>query len=323
MSRVLRQAFLDVCNGYSVADHRGKKIYIKHLSHKEHLMLDDLQESFKKDAINSGIPSEKEKINYLISEGLWSEKREIEIAQKRRYIQQMNDGKKKMNLPSMLERHIADIKKEEAVLRKWENERYDLIGITCESYASKVVSDYYVLRSFFKDKLLTTPYLTEAEFDEVDDTELISLINIYKAASDICSEQNLKSLAIQDFYTPYFYLCDDNIMSFFGKPICDLSYNQIKLASLSRYFKSIMDGVDLKTLPKKALEDPDELINYITSTKNAKELVNRNDHANVAIVGATKQDVIAVKGEETQNALPDRPMNMRELFEMQQKNARC
>lgn len=232
----------------------------------------------------------------------------------------MNDGKKKMNLPSMLERHIADIKKEEAILRKWENERYDLIGITCESYASKVVSDYYVLRSFFKDKSLTIPYLTEDEFDEVDDTELVSLISIYKTASDVCSEQNLKSLAIQDFYTPYFYLCDDNITSFFGKPICDLSYNQIKLASLSRYFKSIMDGVDLKTLPKKALEDPDELINYITSTKNAKELVNRNDHSNVAIVGATRQDVIAVKGEESGNALPDRPMNMRELFEMQQKN---
>lgn len=82
MSRVLRQAFLDVCNGYSVADYKGKKIYIKHLSHKEHLMLDDLQDSFKKDAIDSGIPSEKEKINYLVSEGLWSEKEKLKSRKK-------------------------------------------------------------------------------------------------------------------------------------------------------------------------------------------------------------------------------------------------
>lgn len=321
MSRVLRQAFLDVCNGYSVASHKGEKIYIRHLSHKEHLMLDDLQDSFKKDAIENGIPSEKDKVNYLVSEGLWSEKRENDIAQKRRYIEQMNDGKKKMTLPSMLERHIADIKKEEEILRKWENERLELVGVTCESYASKVVSDYYILRSFFKDKEFKTPYFTEEEFDEIDDVELVSLIRYYREVSEICSEKNLKHLAIQDFYTPYFYLCDDDISSFYGKSICDLTYNQIKLASLSRYFKSIMESVDLKTLPKKALEDPDELINYVTSTKNAKELVNRNDHSNVAIVGATSQDLTAIQGDKG-SSLPNRNMGMRELFEMQQKNAR-
>jgi hypothetical protein len=321
MSRILRQAFLDVCNGYSVCSLNGTNLYIKHLSHKEHLFLDDLYEKFREEAIANGLQSEQDRLKYIIAEGLWTEKREFEIVQKRDYIKRLNEGKKLINYPSILERHNKDIEVETNKLYKIELERLDLIGVTCESYANKVISDYYILRSIFKDADCKIPYLTEQEFDEIDDEILTELIGAYRTAGETCSDSNLKKLAIQDFYTPYFYLCADNISSFFGKSICDLTYNQVKLANFSKYFKALLENVDIKTLPKKAAEDPDELVNYLTVTKNAKGVIDKNQHANVALVGANKNDIAAITGKE-QNSLPAKPMSMKEMIELEKKRGR-
>ena len=42
--------------------YRGETVYIKHLSHREHLNLEDTEEKFFNEAKNKGLPDEKEQI---------------------------------------------------------------------------------------------------------------------------------------------------------------------------------------------------------------------------------------------------------------------
>lgn len=50
--------------------YNDKPLYIKHLSHKEHLDLDDLQEKYFEFGKSKGLQDEKEKLIYLKNEGL-------------------------------------------------------------------------------------------------------------------------------------------------------------------------------------------------------------------------------------------------------------
>lgn len=309
---------MDVCNGYSVDKFNGANVYIRHLSHKEHLFLDEIHDKCYEDARINGAQPEKDRVKLLVEKGVWSEKKEDEITRTRHYIKQLNEGKKNVNLISVLESHNRLIAEETKKLNALEYERIGLVGMTCEAYANKVVNDYYIVRSVFKDRDYRDPLLSEQEFDEIDDDLLSLLVKVYRDASDICSELNLKKLSIQDFYTPYFYLCNDDIPSFYGKAICDLTYNQVKLANFSKYFKQLLDGVNTASIPKKVMEDPDELISFLTAQKNGQNLVNKNQHTNVAIVGGKKEDLAIIGG--AQQNMPKKNMSMRELQELQNKN---
>ena len=316
MSKILRQAFLDVCNGYSLTKFNGKQLFIKHLSHKDHLFFDDVYDEALKGAIDGGILKEKDKLEYLKKEGLWSDKQDIEIDQKRYYIGQLEASKKNFRYPSQLESHIKVMKIEEDILKKLELKKVDLMGMTAEGYAAKIQTDHYMLMSFFTDNELTNPLYTPDEFDQVEDKEFDQLFKAYQKESEKCSDFNLKKLSFQDFFISYYYLCGDEVYQFFGKPITSLTFYQLKLISYARYFKNLLEGVNLNNLPQTILENPDELVNYLTATKNGQDMINKNTHANVSIVGGTKDDIKALTGEQ-KNALPNKNMNMQEMIKQQ------
>ena len=316
MSKELRQAFIDVCNGYSCAEYNGVTLYIRHLSHKEHLHLDELYEKFINEACANGILKEKEKIDFLIKNNIWSEKKESDIISKRDYVNRLKESQKLIKLPSILKKQIEETEKQENELKLLEKEKNNLIGITAEGYADKVVNDYYIVRSFFKDENFKNPLFSKEEFDEIDDIFFNDLLNIYSKLLDSCSDLNLKKLAIQDFFTAYYNLSEDNASIFFGKPIINFTYNQVKLSNYARYFKGILQEIDIKNLPANISKDPEQLVNYLNSSKNAKDLVNNNDHSNVAIIGATKEDLKIIDGDGKKGLL-NKPMSMMEMFKMQ------
>lgn len=314
MSRVLRQVFLDVCNGYSTVSLNGKQLFVKHLTHKDHLHFDDVYEAALKEAVDGGILKEKDRLEYLKKDGLWSDKQEAEIEQKKYYIQQLENGKKNLRYPSQLESQIKVMKAEEEILKKLEGKRTELIGMTAEGYAIKIQTDHYMLLSFFTDKELTKPLFTPEEFDSIDESDFEKLIFLYSGESIKCSDFNIKKLSFQDYFISYFYLCGEDLSQFFGKPISTLTFYQLKLISYGRYFKNLLDGVTLSNLPQHIVDNPDELVNYLSAMKNGQESVNKNNHANVSLVGATKEDIKVLGGGEQKNQLPNKDMNMQEML---------
>jgi hypothetical protein len=305
INKILRRAFVDILDGYSSMNFYGKIFYIKHLSHRDHLDLDELQDSFEREAINNGSYTEQTRLEYLIKEGLWSDKKEHEIEVQKRYLDGLISGRKNIALPSILQRVNQDIKEAEKKISDLISEKNELIGLTSEGYAKKKVNDHYIIRSIYKDKDLKEPYFSTFSFDDIEDEELNDVVKAYNLSIDICSDNNIKKLSIQDFYQSHYYLCEDDFVSFFGRPICNFTFFQIKLANYSRYFKSILQSVDINTLPEKIRGEPDDIVDYINVTKKGKELIDsvssNSGGGMTSIVGATKEDLKAISNGESES----------------------
>jgi hypothetical protein len=214
----------------------------------------------------------------------------------------------------MLERHNKDILMEEEKLNKMKAKLRDLIGLTCELYASKVVNEHYIIKSLYKDKELSIPYFTSNEFDDIEDEELNIIVNKYNEAVEPCTEKNIKKLAIQDFFQSYYFICNDDFYSFFGRYIFEFTYFQVKLANFARFYKNIMEGVNIKNLPKKCLEDPDYLEEYLNTTKKGKEMIDNTNGQAVSIIGATREDLRQIAGQgESTIKIGDKPASMNDL----------
>ena len=292
--------------------------YIRHLTHVDHLDLDDIQEGFEKTAREQGLADEESRIQYLRKEGLWTEKKDREIFDVQNYLNGMILGRKNIVLPSVLNSINNQIKEQEAKLIELNKIKYDLIGMTVETYAKKRINDHYIIRSIYKDKEFKNPLFSELEFDDVEDDELNAIIVEYNRVMDNCSDINLKKLAIQDFYQSYYYLCENNFKEFFDRAICNFTFFQIRLANYSRYFSQILSGVDINTLPEKIRGEPEEIVAYLDVKKKGSELLDaagaNSDGGMTSIVGATKEDLKILSGGEFDDkkasGLPSGPVGM-------------
>ncbi len=303
-NRHLRRAFIDIIAGYSPMKLGNEGLYVKHLSHRDHLDLDDLQDFYEKEAISKGAYSEASRLEYLKKEGLWSDKKDHEIAVQKDYLTGLVNGRKNIALPSILARVNEDIKTAESKIGKMEAEKSELIGLTSEGYSRKKINDHYIIRSIYRDPALKEPYFSTFSFDDIEDDELNQVVLAYNLSVDICSDIHIKKLSIQDFYQSYYYLCQDDFMSFFGRPICDFTFFQVKLANYSRYFKSLLQDINIESLPEKIRGEPDEIVSYLQVKKNGRELIEsasvNSNGGMTSIVGATKEDLKMISDGESE-----------------------
>ncbi len=319
MSRELRRAFIDIINGWTSIKLWGQTVYLRHLTHRDHLDLEELQNRFYEEAVAEGLSDAKTRDAHLRSIGHWDDKKERAILDQAAYVNGMTMNKKNVHLPSLLEKIEEQLKNEKEKLAILENEKAELVGLTAEIFASRRCNDYYVIRSLYRDPACKQSLFDEATYDDLSDDEVSLIVRAYNQAVDVCSDRAIKKLCIQDFYQSYYYLCEDDFYQFFGRPIADFTFYQIKLANYSRYFKQILEGVDLNTLPEKVRDEPDDLISYLDVQKKGKEMLGKSDSGMVSLVGATKEDIKAITGEEKVNALPNKRMNMKELMQHMKK----
>jgi len=316
MSKILRRSFLEISRGYTTLDFGGKTLYVKHLSHADHVELEDIQDRFEKKARDSGAPTEKQQLEFLKKEGLWSEQDEKNIFDRKDYVRGLERGKKTMKYPSMLQKIDEDIQKENKLIFELEKKKIALVGLTVESYAAKLINDYYVIKSIFIDTDFKKPYLSVELFDDLDDIELQKLFDAYSSVMETCNDRNLKKLTMQDFYKSYYYLCEDDFFKFFGTPISKMTYFQVKLANYSKYYTQLMQKVKIENIPEHIRDDPDKLAEYIEAIDKGKKMINDKDSKGaVGMVGATAADIKAITGQEPTKA-PTKPMNMQEMMKM-------
>ena len=149
----LRICYYEIIYGYS--HFPEDQLYVKHFNEldnaKNLIHKRDLIRNYRK----QGLDTEENKEKYLIENGLWAQEKKDRILQLK-YI--VFDNEKQME------------KEELAVL---EAERVKLIEPTCESMASKETENYLTFISCYKDKDLKIPYWEEAQFDQIDEMELI------------------------------------------------------------------------------------------------------------------------------------------------------
>lgn len=293
----LKLIFIDIIRGYSIGEYEGQRIFIKHHTNLDAGDIDYRKQEFKNKAVKSGLPTVESQEKYIIKENLWSKDKDNEIVRSKEYINALKQTKSKLFKESEIKELQNTIDNENIKLINLINEKKELIGFTAEDYASKKINEYYMFISLFKDKNLEKSFFTEYQFDDLDNRNLFNLINIYNKTSEDFKDINLKKIALSPFYLSVFNLCDDNIYNLHGKAALFLTFYQIELFSFARYFKNTVSNAKHKP-PDNYYEDPDKLIEWVESSKNIEEVLDKgntkqNDKALVAtsIVGASKEDL--------------------------------
>ena len=66
-------------DGYTEAVFEGQTVYVKHVSIRDQRYLHKYHDKYKQLALAKGLQSEEDKLKYVIDEGIWEEKDDLEI----------------------------------------------------------------------------------------------------------------------------------------------------------------------------------------------------------------------------------------------------
>lgn len=302
----IRLLFIDILKGYSEVYYRNNKIYFKHNTSFDSGDIDSKRQEFIRKAKNNGLPTEKEKEAYLIAEKLWSKEKNEEIQRIKSYISNLKTTKSKLFRNEEIDSINKQINEQNLKLIELVSERKELLGFTVEDYANKKVNEYYMYNSLYKDKNLNERYFSEGDFDELENKDISEIIEIYNNINKDFSEKNLKKIALSSFYLSLYNMCEDNPYYLYGKPIIYLTFYQVEVFSYSRYFRNALS--EAKHKPADELyEDPDKLIDWLESSKNVEEVLNKNSikenkksegAVGTSIIGAKKEDLAKIGADE-------------------------
>lgn len=295
-----RKIFKEISQGYSSYFVKSKRRFIKHQSLNDVVDFDDIYDMNLKKAIKRGLPTEEEILENLKSEGLWEDSDESELESQSFFVESLRKNKKNVYLKSGLEKINNQIKEAEEKLSELKLKKQNLMSNSANRYALNRANDYYIVNSFFKDDQLSEKLYSDHEFEYASTQEVSELIKTYNEFHQRFSENNIKHLAIQQFYKVY-YSFSENLLDFFGVPVVKLTNFQLNLILYTRIFKNIFDQFD-KDLPDRLKEDPDGLLDFANSSETREKMKKElsKNSAGSTIVGATKEDLeeMGIQGRE-------------------------
>lgn len=290
-SDLYRKIFRDIVKGRSDANIEGSKYYIKHLSAIDQVDIDEIKETYYDQALNRGIPNQEEILIDLQKDGTWTDKDENEIKTQENFIEQLQKNKTQLVLKSQIDKQNQSIQEARKTISKLHQKRSELIGVNAEDYSEKRANDFYIIKSFYSDPGCTEPLFPEEKnYNELYADEVAYYINCYNKIFKLFEELKIQEMILQDFYYIYFPFSDDTV-GFFGKPVVELTYNQLKLIVYTKIFKNIFENN--KHIPDKIKKDPQALLDYGSISDDAKQKVQdrmSDDKDGTTLFGATDED---------------------------------
>ena len=284
----LRYIFRDVVQGFSQGIWKDQDVYIKHLSALDQVDLEEIDQSYFDRAQKKGLPTREEALERLKEEELWLNEDQRILDEHQTYLEGVTKTREQLFLKSDLDKNEAQLKEAKIKLVVLESKKEELIGHTCEKYARSRVSDFYILKSFFKDETLLDPLLTQIAIDELTQSEMADLVKQYNEKVANVDDDSVQRLTLEDFYAPYFPFAD-SVMNFYNKPLFDLSSLQVKLIVFTRMFKNIFETHP--KIPDTIRKDPAKIIDYVNAQDKAKDALNNLDKDGAStVMGATKED---------------------------------
>ena len=289
--------FAEVVRGYTkVASYDFGLIYVKHINTFDSADIESERMLYENKAIEMGVLSEEEYAKLLEKDGTWTSKDEDKIAQNKVMLKNLEKTKSKLHLKSQVDQVKKQIKKVEENLLKLNSEKRAIFSNTVEGYGNKKVNEYYMRLSTYADEYLEKKKFTNEEFDELEDDQMQELIAVYNVAVSKFVSHNQQLVALSPLFLNFFYLCDDNAVNFYGKPIVELSFYQAELFGHGIRFKSILSDSKSKP-PDDIAEDPEKLIEWADVNKNAEEIMSKGgaddsrEGMATSLVGATQEDL--------------------------------
>lgn len=293
----LRFLFVDILKGYTASYYKDNKLYFKHNNSFNSGDIDYIKEEFINKAKKRGLPTEIQKEEYLILENLWSKDKNKEIKKIKSYISNLKQTKSKLFKNDDIEYLNKQITEENIKLLQLTTEKKELLGFTVEDYANKKINEYYMYNSLYKDKELNDKFFSEEEFDQLENKDISELLSIYNNINKDYVEKNLKKIALSSYYLSLFNLCDENAYNLYGRPIVYLTFYQMEIFGYARYFKNALSTAKHKP-PDEYYEEPDRLIEWLESSKNVEEVLNKNENNQKKTEGAIATSIVGAKKED-------------------------
>lgn len=285
----------EIFDGYSEFEWKGETLFIKHVSIQDQRYLHKYYEKYKDSALERGVDSEKDIINRLREDGMWSTDEENKIKSIGAEIKNLIKTKNQLFIPSQKKSFEKDIEDRKQDLYKIENKRRSLVGKTAEEYASSRASQEMIRYFIFDCPKLKSNFFSEDDFDNLDDVELLLINSIQSKISNRISEDNIQKAVLRPFFSMYLSQCE-NSFGFYGKPITLLSVHQLKTITFGRMFHNIFQHTE--NIPDDIKEDPNKLISFAEAQRNKDSSKFIRDDSDASMVfGANKQDMNVIAPE--------------------------
>jgi len=292
----LGEIITEIFDEYTVFDASFGKVYFKHFDQLGSRRIFSRKSTYQKEALSKGMKKEKESINLLIDDGVWTTDKEDEINAIKTQIKGLEDVMHKIQLPSQREEHKKLIDKEKEKLSKLNRDRKFLIGMTAESYAQEKVHRDFFDSITFLDPEFKIKTMEEISYEEKDkEREIVMYQNQF---FEKFSDENISKAVLSPFYASFLPF-SENTLNIFGKPLKDMTSFQIKMAAYGRSFLNIFKTAQ-KEIPEYVAKDPELLLEWHNAQKNQAEHKGKGKSGSggSAIFGATDADLEAISKED-------------------------
>lgn len=297
MTQKYRSNFSAIVAGYSQTSWRDKLIYFKHFTNCELGFFELDEDRIYNHAQSQGLLSEKEKIDLLKIDDIWTEAQERELRQERDFLELQLTTKKNLLLESQIKNINKQIEDSQKKIYDIIVARNQLVGFTVENFTARKVNELHMQRATYKDAGLSELFFTKESFDELEDSELEELITLYNECLNKINT-NIKKLAISPFFQSIFNLSAESVYEFYGKPVIGLTTLQQDLYIFGRYFGNLLKGENPPS--QEMLDDPDKLIEQHQKNMNMKSSIGevKGDLGAGTTLGAKKSEYEAagIKG---------------------------
>jgi hypothetical protein len=287
----LKQTFSEICAGFTEIPYRGTTIYFKHMDNKSSYLIDKYYEKYYDAAVEKGLPSEEQKLKELNEAGSWTDKDEADMQNTERYLRNMEFTKSKMFKKVDIQSIQRQIDSAKEKLLGHRINRIEALGMVAEQYADRKANDAYLYYCLFSDAGLKQGFFKDQEtFFEFEETELREISDLYLNILKRIDQDTLQKICVSPFFQNMFYLCGDNLINFFGKPVVDMTFYQIDCLRYGAYFKRILSD---DPMPPDIADDPEKIIDLHNRRQNAKEFSEKlkGEGAVVSVVGASKKEL--------------------------------
>jgi hypothetical protein len=287
-----QRIYKDILLGHSqVKIMGGKTVYVKHLSDLDHGWIKDYKKQVYDDARERGIFTEKDKLNSLSEQGLWSKENNLKLEESRENLSRLYETKAKLIIKKQIKQIQSEIDGIEAEVRKLEEEKDSLIGITCENFSIKKANERYLYYTLFKDPELEHRYFSEEEFDEVEDNALTTLIILNNSKMKDFEVSSLRRISAAPFFLNSMMISKNNPMIFYGKPIIKLTNYQLEIFSTGTRYKNLIEQKGKTPPPLSSLSECvdfyEQTYGSISSGKDGEDALGTS----TSIVGATAEEM--------------------------------
>jgi len=290
----LKVIFSEILRGYTLVDNEDfGKLKIKHFNNFDSAELDIKNRYFYEKARDQGLPTREQKIQYLLDNNIWDEEKNKELLRLKSMVAGLRNSKSKVFLEAHINSINRQLEENQLKLTQLEIKKEELIGFCAENYAQRRINEHYMQKAILNEQ--GGELLSNEEFEDLHQDQLMSLVATYNKNTKKFGSSNLKKISLSGFFTNLFYLCENNAYTFFGKPLVELTFYQVELFGYGRYYKSLMENSEAQ-VPHDVKEDPEKLVEWFESTKNAREVLDKSkgsekEGSATSLVGATKQDL--------------------------------